>query len=313
VKVIDIYSKRRKRLTAVDDVFQYDHLPDSLRVQIVHILNDSLGSEDDVVHDRGMVKEAYEFVKIALCREYGRFELSEGDRYEDNSPRGQLHRFIVTEEDTDKVLDAVEIAFDLLERAGRQHGFRYSADADANVDDAIRELNVRFKESGAGYRFETRQIVRIDSELVHQEVVKPALALLRAKIYKGAQQEFLEAHEHYRHGATKDALNGCLKALESTMKAIAVKRQWAYDAGATASVLVDLMVSKQLIPTFWTTHFTGIRTMLSAGVPTVRNKMGGHGQGAEVVEVPSHIAAFAIHQTASAIVFLAEADGALPT
>jgi hypothetical protein len=53
-----------------------------------------------------------------------------------------------------------------------------------------------------------------------------------------------------------------------------------------------------------------LRSTLESGVPTARNKLGGHGQGTEVVEVPEHIVSYALHLTASAIVFLAEAEKA---
>lgn len=52
--------------------------------------------------------------------------------------------------------------------------------------------------------------------------------------------------------------------------------------------------------------------MLESGVPTARNRLGGHGQGAEIVQVPMHYVSFALHQTAAAIVFLATAERLLP-
>ena len=53
-----------------------------------------------------------------------------------------------------------------------------------------------------------------------------------------------------------------------------------------------------------TTH---LRCLLETSVPSGRNKLGGHGQGAGVREVPDHVTAFILHMTASAIVFLREA------
>ncbi|MDE2645159.1 MAG: hypothetical protein OXI05_04900, partial [Bacteroidota bacterium] len=39
--LLDIYSKRRKRLKAkLPDVYQYDKLPEPFRVKVVHILSD---------------------------------------------------------------------------------------------------------------------------------------------------------------------------------------------------------------------------------------------------------------------------------
>jgi hypothetical protein len=46
-------------------------------------------------------------------------------------------------------------------------------------------------------------------------------------------------------------------------------------------------------------------------VPTGRNKLSGHGQGSTPKDVPDHLAAYMLHMTASAIVFLAEAEAAL--
>src|ERR1019366_1526163 len=88
----------------------------------------------------------------------------------------------------------------------------------AAFDSAVTELNARFREHGIGYQYESGEIIRVDSQLIHSEVVKPALTLLTAPEYEGANAEFLKAFEHYRKGDTKECLNECLKAFESTMK-----------------------------------------------------------------------------------------------
>ena len=44
----------------------------------------------------------------------------------------------------------------------------------------------------------------------------------------------------------------------------------------------------------------------TTGVPTVRNKTSGHGQGATPADVPEHLARYVLHMTASNIVFLVE-------
>ena len=62
--------------------------------------------------------------------------------------------------------------------------------ASERADDAINELNTRFREHGIGFQFVEGEIVRVDSELIHSEAVKPALRLLNEKNYHGAQQEF---------------------------------------------------------------------------------------------------------------------------
>jgi hypothetical protein len=147
---------------------------------------------------------------------------------------------------------------------------------------------------------------------LHTEVVKPALALLRGAEYEGAQAEFLKAHEHYRRGNTTEALIECLKAFESTMKAICDKRGWKYNANDTSKQLIQACLKNDLIPNFWSSHFSGLRSMLESGVPTARNRLGGHGQGSKIVTPPpAHLVAYALHMTAATIVFLVEAEKGL--
>jgi hypothetical protein len=175
-------------------------------------------------------------------------------------------------------------------------------------DTAIHELNVRFRENGVGYEFASGQIIRIDSQLIHQEIIKPALHFLQHAKFKGANEEFLSAHSHYRQGKHKECLNDCLKAFESTLKTICSKRKWAFNATDTAKNLIEIVFDKGLIPPFLQSHLTGLRTTLESGIPTVRNKLSGHGQGVQPVEVPEYIASYALHLTASNILLLIKAD-----
>ena len=173
----------------------------------------------------------------------------------------------------------------------------------------IDELNQRFKEHGVGYRFESGQIIQIDEDLIHEEVVKPALRILNQPQFAGAQEEFLKAHELYRKGDTKDSLSNCLKAFESVMKAICDKRGWQYDKDrSTAQALINICFDNGLIPKFWESHYSSLRSLLESGVPTGRNRRGGHGQGTAPTSVPDYLAAYMLHLTATTIVFLAEAE-----
>lgn len=76
--------------------------------------------------------------------------------------------------------------------------------------------------------------------------------------------------------------------------------------------LINIMFKDQLIPQYLANHFSGLRQVLEAGVPTVRNKTSGHGQGSIPTNVPEHLAAYVLHLTASNIVMLIEAHKALP-
>ena len=124
--------------------------------------------------------------------------------------------------------------------------------------------------------------------------------------------EFLKAHEHYRKGEVKDCLADSLSALESTLKTICHKRRWPFHPKDTSKPLLDICFKNGLIPAFLQSHYSALQSTIESGVPTLRNKLGGHGQGPQVVDVPAHYAAYALHMTASAIQFLIEAEKALP-
>lgn len=307
----EIFSKRQKALRGdVPDVYTYTEIPQPLRVQIVHVWHDTLGNKDQYYD--GKVKEAYEFIVNTLCREYGIFNLSDTNRHRDRNYIIELETFILNESNFERVLDAVELSFKLIDRFTRDWDYLHRQRASSIADNSISELNSRFKEHGIGYQFIDGDIIRVDSELIHSEVVKPALQLLHNKEFKGAQQEFLNAYEHYRHGNAKEALTDCLKSFESVMKSICDKREWTYAPNSTSKVLIQVCLDKELIPKFWQEQYTSLRCLLESSVPTGRNKLGGHGQGTTPVTVPNYLVSYMLHMTASAIVFLIEAESSLP-
>lgn len=311
--IFNIFSKRQKQLRGdVSDVYIYDTIPQSLRVQVIHIWQDAIGDPNEYhISHRGTYR-AYKFIVETLCREYGVFKLHGAEKYGERNYLSELVSFFLQEPETEKVLDAIELAFRYIDRLTRGYDHLQRQRASKIADEAIEELNTRFQEHAIGFQFTDGEIIRIDSKLIHLEVVKPALILLHNKEYAGAQAEFLKAHEHYRHGNTKESLTECLKALESTMKAICDKRKWQYESNATSSTLIQRCFDNGLIPTFWTQQFSALRSTLESGVPTARNKLGGHGQGSSIVSVPLHLVAYVLHMTASAIVFLVESERSLP-
>ena len=176
-------------------------------------------------------------------------------------------------------------------------------------DEAINELNYRFREHAVGYQYKSGQIIKVDSQFIHSEVVKPALSFLSESMYKGANEEFLKAHKHYRNGRYKECLNESLKAFESCLKTICKKRNWQYDdKRSTAKDLIQIVFDKGLIPPFMQSHFSALKSTLESGLPTVRNREAGHGQGPEKIVIPEYVAAYALHLTASNILLLAKAD-----
>ncbi len=309
--IFDLFSRRQKKQRGEGpDVYTYAELPNALRVQIVHIWFDALGSPEQYGNEQ--VRQTYEFIVNTLCREYGLFRLPGASDYGRNHAQ-ELINFFLQEKNNEKVLDSVELSFRVIDRVTRDWNYLYRhQQAPEIADAAIQELNSRMREHGIGYQYSDGEIIRVDSELMHAEVVKPALRLLNQKHYAGAQQEFLKAHEHYRRGNAKEAINEALKSFESLMKAICDKRGWQYNKSGTARELVKVCFDHGLIPPFWEQHYSSLRSLLESSVPAGRNKLSGHGQGAQPTSVPSYLVSYMLHMTASAIVFLAEAEASLP-
>ncbi|QPR37344.1 hypothetical protein I6G96_13285 [Delftia acidovorans] len=299
--IVELFSKRqRKNRGEFPEVFVYDKLPTALRVQIVHLIKDAFGTDQYGSHSTGLYSELNE----VLCREYGLFRLHR----EGNDCDERLFNFILQTDDIEKCLDAVELCFRLINNhiAGNLH-YLQATSRKINPEDAVSDLNKRFREHGVGYQFEITEIIRVDSQFIHSEIVKPALILLSGSNFIGASEEFFSAHEHYRHGKNKECLVDCLKALESTIKSICIAKGWEFRSSDTAKNLINICFTNGLLHTSLDSQFTSLRSLLESGVPTVRNKFGGHGQGAEVVEVPNHITRYALNLTATSIYFLVDA------
>ncbi|MEW9857785.1 STM4504/CBY_0614 family protein [Pseudomonas putida] len=299
--VIDLYSKRRKReLGLQPDVYSYDNFTSSLRTQICYVIRDVLSIQDRNEHDRN-----YGAICEALRREYGVNRLVR-DLHHHSSVVDEVLQFIRSEIDIDRVLDAVELCF-MVAEGYRKKEFAYGyprKDSGVCIDACVAEINTRFKEHGKGYEISSGMVLRIDSEFIHQEAVKPAISFLNQAEYAGPRDEFFGAFEHYRHGNLKESLNDALKAFESTIKVVLELRGWEYDKTSPAKKLLAVLLSNNFLPSYHQNHLNALATLLESSVPTIRNKEGGHGQGPAIAEVEPEIAAYVLHMTASAIVML---------
>jgi hypothetical protein len=300
--VIDLFSKRQKRQRGdVPDVYTYDTVPQPLRVQLLQIIQDGIGDNSPY---GGAAVELYDLVHKCLCREYGRFVLHQHG----STSWERIANFVLQSVDVEQIFDVVEICLRLIDGEVRHNRVNKYFSASSTPDDAISEINERFRENGIGYEFASGEIIRVDSQLIHSEVVKPVLSFLAGRNFKGANDEFLKAHEHYRHGRYKECLTECLKAFESAMKSICAQKKWAFAANDTAKTLIDTCTTNGLFPNFMQSHIGNLRAILESGAPTLRNKLGAHGQGETVTTVTEATARFMLHTTATNILFFIESS-----
>lgn len=177
--------------------------------------------------------------------------------------------------------------------------------------DAVAEVNARLEQHGMGYRFEGRHIIRIDSQFIHAEVVKPTLKFLSEPKFSKVNEEFFRAHSHYRAAAYKDCVTAANRAFESMLKAICDVENWTYAKGDGAAELVTKVTSNGLFSHDFDRSLTAYVAMLRTGLPAIRNDAGGHREGILAAAVTEQIARFALNLTAANILFLAESHSIL--
>lgn len=302
--IFNLFSKRQKALRGdIPEIYQYDNIPQALRVQVIHITEGAIGqSQYSATSDH-----IYESIKQTLCNEYGRFTLT--DAYD--SDKQQVLNFILRTQDTEEVIDAIELIFKHILNTVKPDYFHYrnNSTSTINPDEAISDLNARFKEHGVGYSFDGGEIIRIDSTLIHNEITKPAISLLWNAMFQGASEEYMKAHEHYRNGRNEECLTDCLKAFESTLKIICTEKKWAFNPTDAAKKLIQVCFQNGLVPVFTQNQFTSLQNLIESGIPTIRNKLGGHGQGQVPRIVSDSMTRYGLNLTGANIIFLIEQSG----
>jgi hypothetical protein len=243
-----------------------------------------------------------------MRREIGVFNLPPSKGYEDSDV--EFFNWFLNADQLDILLDGIEIGFRAIDRSVRANQYEFSEYVAIRPDEAIAELNGRLREAKIGYQYQSGQIVRLDSQIAHSEIVVPALRLLQDRRFANAEREYLAAHAAYRGNDFETCLLECAKAFESVLKVIGTRRGWA-GSSDTVSRLIDAAYAADFIPAPMQAEFTALRSLLSGGVPVLRNKMSGHGAGTQTRIIPEHFAACQLHQTAAVILFLVRQDQSL--
>ena len=258
----------------------------------------------DVIHNN----EAWQSIHDAVAREHGVLNLGDKRSIDD-----RCATYLLNSTSIEKALDLIEVSFGYVDKIARKYGTyeRNKRGIRRAATDAITELNERFRRAGVGYQFEDGVIIRIDSELIHSEVVQPALRYLHERGFEGPRDEFLRAHGHYRSGEIKVAITDANNAFESVLKAICDQRHWQYPPGARASDLLKVVRQQGLLPSYLDNSFDQLAATLKSGLPKVRGEEGAHGQGATPSKTPDYVAAYALHLAAAKILFLVDAHKAL--
>lgn len=293
--------RRRKMLRDkgdTPDVYQYAQASPGLRTQIIMIFAELA----DLDYQNAYGSDLYEVAVSQMRMEKRQFRLAMPSRPSIDGPGVEFNNWLNAESDIDMLLSGMEL---FLQTLSSLH-LTYHGDRDRRAS-LIANLNAYMLEDGFGFQFESGQIIEIGSTYIHKEVVVPVLGLLSDPLYATVNDEFRKAHMEFRHGDYEDCIHDCCNAFESLMKIIAAKRRWSEITDkSTVKDLVKAIFDHQFIPAYIAQEFTGLRTILEGGINVVRNKAGGHGQGATPRMIDKQLAEFQLNQTAAALKLLAE-------
>ena len=193
----ELFSRQQKRLRGeVFDVYQYETIPRALRVQIFFIWRKVWGevyyNSFGQLDGSQLAMEAFGSIKNMLYEEYGVDEGDDSYSEVDDSYR-VVRKFFLETEDTDTVIDVIEVSFRYIDQVfrdkfheGKSDGFDEIFESrphdispnGISPDEAIDQLNQRFLQHNVGYQYESGQIIKVNSQFIHSEVVKPTLDFL---------------------------------------------------------------------------------------------------------------------------------------
>ncbi len=167
------------------------------------MLKSGLGATKSRFYGVDEFNPCYGYIVKAMRREIGVHRLV--DEWV-NGLRDELFNWLQKEINIDRWLDGVETSLRLIDTYVRGRADSFPYDTSASPDEVIDEFNARIQEAAIGYQYISSEIIRINSQFVHSEVVLPALQLLRDEKFSSANKEYRSAHEAYRHGQLEDCV-----------------------------------------------------------------------------------------------------------
>ena len=140
---------------------------------------------------------------------------------------------------------------------------------------------------------------RIDDHFL-KELIENTQSALGSRGFKGALDELREARESLMANRAKESIVSALKSVESTLKTILNTH-----TGAAKELFVKFREAGYMddIPQH---HAKAITASVLPGIAVLRNELGGHGQGSDVVSVPMPYATLSVHLAAAINLFLTE-------
>lgn len=168
----------------------------------------------------------------------------------------------------------------------------------ADKDSFTRSVNDMFEDEECPWRLDDGEFFAVDKTFMGIRLTELAEQSLKSKAFHGAYEEFREARQDLLAGDTKGCISNAQKAFESALKTLL-----GTDNGNASNLIRKFVADGHVddLPTEFKTSF-GEQVLMS--VPTMGNRLGRHGQGAAVINVPAAYAQLTLEMAAAYLNFL---------
>ena len=224
-------------------------------------------------------------VQEELKRQYGEDDTADvvETAVEGGTTTGKLQRTMI-EGTGYQVLDIVELT--------------YSELWDDRKDKLQQEVNKILEIHKCPWRLFDGECFKLDGDFVGARLVLEGHEALASNNFAGAADEFAKAQRELASGETKGAIFYAGASFESVLKVLTGKNN------GSARKLLDEIVAQGYIDDLPEQVRQGFADQVMMAIPFLRNRLGGHGQGATIVGVSEEYGNLAVQMTAALHNFL---------
>jgi hypothetical protein len=142
------------------------------------------------------------------------------------------------------------------------------------------KINQIFDLHECPWRIADGEFFKLDADFMGTRLAARAHDALAAHSFVGAADEYAKARQELGSGDVKDGISHAAKSFESVMKVITGLQH------ANADQLIETILSQGYFDDLPQSIRPGFADQVMKTLPFMRNKLAGHGQGAEIVDVP---------------------------
>lgn len=162
------------------------------------------------------------------------------------------------------------------------------------------EVNDAMLAFSCNWRLSDGRFFQVDSQFLYEEVFQKAEDVLSKVGFEGAHEEFQQAREYLSETRPKDAIFYAFKSFESAVKTTVNKHN-----GDISALLLDFR-EQGFLDDIPDAQAKALSKQVLPSIAVLRNELGGHGQGAAVIEVPKAYAILALHLAGALNQFVVE-------